>query len=177
MVVLTSIQKVANAAVQHESKRINYQCKNSTLKKAFRNQTLPKIPIENTNLAAERLLLVSENLAILSRALVSSNSDAKFEAPSTKRSVQNLSTKTEEELSERESECDYPVYQLNSSVTSLDLIENVDDLTDSSKVHSVAFVRKRAPVQSVEIEENEDGTEFPSLAEDKAPPQKPKVNY
>eukprot|EP00093_Oithona_nana_P013785 13785.XXX_51695_49333_1 [CDS] Oithona nana genome sequencing. len=185
--VLNGLQMVAEAAAKQEWKAVDNSLKSSSVKNLPRQMNLQsglskvsKLSINDGQLLAKRSSLVLENSVLMSQALAVSS----FENPF--KNFVNLQTPTirkrkilkrevaemeaNESVVEKDNEVEeIPQYIPNSSVTSLDLIDKVEDLSDRKKLLSVMFVKKRKFRKKAEDKVEEDPEDDVNAKGAKAP--------
>lgn len=169
--VLTGLQMVAESAAKQEWKIVDNTLKSSTIKNLPRQMNLhsglskvSKLSINDGQLLAKRSSLVLENSVLMSQALAVSSFENPFknfvnlQTPTIrkrkilKREVEEMEANIVEKDDEVE---EMPQYIPNPSITSLDLIDKVEDLSDRKKLLSVMFVKKRKFKKKTTFSEDE----------------------
>ena len=149
--VISGIQKVANLAVKKEWKTINAHWQTSSLKKLPKSvERIEPLSPKDAQLALKRSSLVAENVLIMSQALTVSSVQYSLKdfgsVPQTPQARIRKILRREVPV-EPDDDREMPIYEPSASVTSLDLIEKVPDLTDRKKIVATMFTKKRKPLE------------------------------
>lgn len=149
--VISGIQKVANLAVKKEWQTINAHWQTSSLKKLPKSvERIEPLSPKDAQLALKRSSLVAENVLIMSQALTVSSVQYSLKdfgsVPQTPQARIRKILRREVPV-EPDDDREMPIYEPSASVTSLDLIEKVPDLTDRKKIVATMFTKKRKPLE------------------------------
>jgi len=148
LLVMSSLQKVANIIVNQESSVISkiksdYPSLNQVVQKAQKSKFEP-ISIGEGQLLAKKGTLMLENALVMTQSLAVSS--VRHNLPDLNNQISNQIRKehlTEEPNSKEATVENSSSYEPNSSITALELIERIPDLADRRKILSTLFIKKR----------------------------------
>ena len=157
-VVWSGIQKIANLAIRQEWASVSQKVNQSSLKNLPKHVKIEPLSTTDTQLMAKRTSLVMENSLVMSQAMAAASIQYSLkdfasipnQTPVQERVRKILKRKTAADITDDHIDVDdieeqSHIYEPNPSMTALDLLEQLPDLTDRRKILSAMFVKKKKP--------------------------------
>ena len=148
LLVMSSLQKVANLVVKQEQSAISkiktdYASLNQLVQKGQKS-TFEPLSTMDGQLLAKKSGMVLENALIMTQSLAVSS--MQHNLPDLNNQINQISNQIRKqdlvEKSPIQEENSDNLYEPNSSITALELIERIPDLTDRRKILSTVFIKK-----------------------------------
>lgn len=148
LLVMSSLQKVANLVVKQEQSAISkiktdYASLNQLVQKGQKS-TFEPLSTMDGQLLAKKSGMVLENALIMTQSLAVSS--IQHNLPDLNNQINQISNQIRKqdlvEKSPIQEENSDNLYEPNSSITALELIERIPDLTDRRKILSTVFIKK-----------------------------------
>ena len=148
LLVMSSLQKVANLVVKQEQSAISkiktdYASLNQLVQKGQKSTFEPISKIDG-QLLAKKSGMMLENALIMTQSLAVSS--LQHNLPDLNNQINQITNQIRKqdlvEKSALQEENNENLYEPNSSITALELIERIPDLTDRRKILSTVFIKK-----------------------------------